>query len=355
MHQCNENTYTNPIYAFKAQDQTSIHEDFYLYIGGGSAGHIYPAQALVQAFNGSAKHILLTDQRGKSYCTDAIFQTTETSPFKRKNMLRTLLQTIFHTLKLLKKHPFKRVFVFGGYVTLIPAILARLKGIRVYVIETNAIQGLANRIIKLIATRKFSSFNIKGYEYIGFIARKNFFESNLMLSLSNNSTNSTDSTLYSSIKTIFVIESSIGTEFFCHKLPDVIKSLQTPVRIIQHAPEKWHKHLQEQYKGVNCQISAFFPNIHQQMQQADLIISRAGASTIAEIKAMGKHAIFVPYKYAANNHQVENVKAINAIFMEEDNFNPKQFAQLIENTLAQSNPIPCENGALNIWNLLAIP
>ncbi|MCJ7772347.1 MAG: hypothetical protein MUP22_04335 [Desulfobacterales bacterium] len=62
--------------------------------------------------------------------------------------------------------------------------------------------------------------------------------------------------------------------------------------------------------GISFVAKAFFDDMIQQYQRADLVICRSGATTVAEITAMGKSAIFIPYPFAAANHQAVNAKAL---------------------------------------------
>jgi len=63
-------------------------------------------------------------------------------------------------------------------------------------------------------------------------------------------------------------------------------------------------------QGITCTVSPFFDDMARQYQKADLLICRAGATTVAEVTAVGKGAIFIPYPYAADNHQVLNAQTL---------------------------------------------
>lgn len=318
----------------------------YLYVGGGTAGHVYPAQALAQT-RPNYNHFLLTDQRGVKFAQFFGMQCA-VSPFNRKRVFWSFFPAFFHAFKFFKQHKFDAVFVFGGYVTVVPAIVAWLKRIKIYVIETNAIEGRAVKFIKRFAYANFSSFEMKGFEQVGFLARQEFTP------CSDNK--------HTKQHTILIMGSSIGTDFFCSILPLVFKHLSFKPHIIHHAPISKHQQLQKDYEHFTYEIKEFFPNICDQMQQADLIISRAGASTVAEIIALNKRAILVPYKLAANNHQLANAQALskypNFYYLEEDAFASADFghslARIIEHQLAVelSESIILPNGANAIWGKL---
>jgi UDP-N-acetylglucosamine--N-acetylmuramyl-(pentapeptide) pyrophosphoryl-undecaprenol N-acetylglucosamine transferase len=72
------------------------------------------------------------------------------------------------------------------------------------------------------------------------------------------------------------------------------------------------KEVEQAYKSLNISsvVEVFFDDMATQYKQADLIICRAGATTVAEITSLGKCAIFIPYPFAADNHQAVNAKAL---------------------------------------------
>jgi UDP-N-acetylglucosamine--N-acetylmuramyl-(pentapeptide) pyrophosphoryl-undecaprenol N-acetylglucosamine transferase len=63
--------------------------------------------------------------------------------------------------------------------------------------------------------------------------------------------------------------------------------------------------------GIQCTVQSFFDDMAEQYHRADLLICRAGATTVAEISALGKAAIFIPFPYAADNHQVLNAGSLS--------------------------------------------
>jgi len=63
-------------------------------------------------------------------------------------------------------------------------------------------------------------------------------------------------------------------------------------------------------QGVPCKVQAFFNDMAREYEKADLIICRAGATTVAEVKAIGKGVIFIPFPFAADDHQVLNARSL---------------------------------------------
>ncbi|MBC8394056.1 MAG: UDP-N-acetylglucosamine--N-acetylmuramyl-(pentapeptide) pyrophosphoryl-undecaprenol N-acetylglucosamine transferase, partial [Deltaproteobacteria bacterium] len=87
-------------------------------------------------------------------------------------------------------------------------------------------------------------------------------------------------------------------------------------------------------QGVSCRVQSFFDDMASQYQATDLVICRAGASTVAEVTAIGKGVILIPYPYAADNHQVLNARALAdrgaAEMILEDDLNGERLAQSVK-------------------------
>lgn len=326
----------------------------FLYIGGGTAGHIYPIQALIEVFTtqytdkSHFTHIILTDQRGVKFCT---MPKTEISPINRKRIIRTFFSTIIHSWKILSKHKPDIVFTFGGYVCVIPALLAKLRRIPLVVIETNAILGRSSKFLSRFAFKCYSSFAIHKFTQVGFIARSCFTTSAVSTNITtpnpSTTTSNHSSTLTSTSKPhILIMGSSIGTQLFVDLMPKALKNHNCS--IVHQAPQAYHQQLLTQYTQTDIKLLDYIYNIHEHMQQADLIICRAGASTIAELAALRKKCILIPYAKAKDNHQVYNAKAFGATYIEEHNCTPEKLSILIANPQLPTSKIS-NNGALNIW------
>jgi len=92
--------------------------------------------------------------------------------------------------------------------------------------------------------------------------------------------------------------------------------------------------------GISCVVKTFFDNMALQYHKADLVVCRAGATTVAEITAIGKASVFIPYPFAADNHQVLNAgsleKAGAAEIIFQKDLTGRKLAQRIEHY--ESNP-----------------
>lgn len=97
----------------------------------------------------------------------------------------------------------------------------------------------------------------------------------------------------------------------CSSLSD-LKELGCGLRLVHQTGEKALEEVRQAYRlaGVEAEVQAFFPRIYEQFGDADLILSRAGAGTVAEVTAAGKAAILVPFPGAADDHQTRNARAL---------------------------------------------
>jgi len=110
--------------------------------------------------------------------------------------------------------------------------------------------------------------------------------------------------------------------------------------VIHQTGERDYNQVQAAYSraGVSAEVSAFIDNMPTAFAQADLLLCRSGASTVAEIAAAGKPAIFVPFPRAADDHQRRNAEAIAAagaaILIPESELTPQKLAQRVTELLS---------------------
>jgi UDP-N-acetylglucosamine--N-acetylmuramyl-(pentapeptide) pyrophosphoryl-undecaprenol N-acetylglucosamine transferase len=97
----------------------------------------------------------------------------------------------------------------------------------------------------------------------------------------------------------------------CAALKD-LKELGPGLRLVHQTGERFLEEVRQAYReaGVEGEVAAFFPQIYRQFADADLILSRAGASTVAEVTTAGKAAVLVPFPGAADDHQTRNARAL---------------------------------------------
>jgi UDP-N-acetylglucosamine--N-acetylmuramyl-(pentapeptide) pyrophosphoryl-undecaprenol N-acetylglucosamine transferase len=292
-----------------------------LFACGGTGGHVFPALAVAQAiveldnsysvvFAGRAapsmEERLLSSHFG--YRQIKAVPLTRNSIIKNLLLPLNLLSSVFGAVKLLKAEKPEFIVATGGYVALPVMLAAILKRISFYAIEPNAVMGVANKICAKFAKKVYIASKTSGNP-----VRK--MPENLPAP-----------EIFADSKKfrILITGGSQGALGINKKIEQILEriSASEKLSIVWQAGAKHADAFAEKYNGIkNVSIAAFLDNIYAYMQHADLIISRSGASTLAEILAFGKASILLPYPYATANHQEHNARAVEkegAAFVELD-------------------------------------
>nr|MBF0186204.1 UDP-N-acetylglucosamine--N-acetylmuramyl-(pentapeptide) pyrophosphoryl-undecaprenol N-acetylglucosamine transferase [Magnetococcales bacterium] len=108
---------------------------------------------------------------------------------------------------------------------------------------------------------------------------------------------------------------SQGARVFSDLLPPALQKVKEsgmPVEIRHQVPQEDSERVAAQYEqmGIKATVAPFFQNMVEAYRQADLVICRAGATTVAELATVGKPALFIPYPHAADDHQTANAMAM---------------------------------------------
>ncbi len=287
--------------------------------GGGTGGHLFPgiavAEAILDRYPRSRVLFIGTGRRtDEQALAGRKFQTTSINSqgLKGKNILQSLfalLQLPLSTLAAMQKlREFRPQLVFGvgGYVTGPVLLAARLMGIATCIHEQNSVPGMANRKLGRFVDRIFLS--IPGSEQY-FPAGK--------WELTGNPLRSELIVAAQAMKkkkdrlTMLVLGGSLGA----HRVNTLmlgsmkkITNLMDSLQIIHQTGRDDEEMVRTGYKelGIQAEVSAFFTDMASLYSQADLVVSRAGATTLAETTAFGLPMILIPYPFAADDHQRRN-------------------------------------------------
>jgi UDP-N-acetylglucosamine--N-acetylmuramyl-(pentapeptide) pyrophosphoryl-undecaprenol N-acetylglucosamine transferase len=302
---------------------------------GGTGGHMFPACAIFEGIKQRGHSVsIITDMRGNAFCKNIdekfVVDTIRFSKKKLCNSIYEFLCLFFKFVKFYKNNPVDVIVGFGGLFTVIPLLIAKIFGAKIILYEQNAILGKANKFLMFVANLKLSTFNINE-KWIQVLppVRKSFLEV------------SKEMNDFDEIIRIVVIGGSQGALSFCNILPNAFslidKSRRACIEIIQQAVEEKIDELRNKYEslGIKCSIRAFIDDVAKEMANAHLVICRAGASTLAELSAIGRPAILIPYPLASDNHQFFNAthyKNKNAAWIVEESKNPeKELSNIINN------------------------
>ena len=278
--------------------------------GGGTGGHLMIAEALVEAaVQAGHKCIFIGSTHGqdkkyfeKNSAFSSVYFLETTGVVNQKGLgklkaLFKIFKAFFRSRNLLKQHEIDATYSVGGF-SAAPASFASLsKSIPLFIHEQNAVEGRLNKLLKPYAKSFVSAYHpnseIKGYP-VKEIFYDNARERNLL-------------------KSIIFLGGSHGAKAINDLALSVAKVLaDKDIKIIHQAGEADYERVKLAYLdlGIEVELYAFTKELPMLITQADLAVSRAGASTLWELTTNGCPALYVPYPYAAGDHQFYNASFI---------------------------------------------
>ncbi|MDO4695032.1 MAG: undecaprenyldiphospho-muramoylpentapeptide beta-N-acetylglucosaminyltransferase [Eikenella sp.] len=293
----------------------------FLLMAGGTGGHIFPALAVADALKRRGHHVVwlgsegametrIVPQHGIALETLAI-KGVRGNGLKRKLMLPfTLWQTISAAKRILKKHRIDCVIGFGGFVTFPGGMAAKFSGIPIVVHEQNAVAGLSNKLLAKHARRVLYAFP-KAFDHAGGLVGNPVRADIAALPPPAERFAGRSGKL-----NVLVTGGSLGAGILNRLLPEALALLPAGQR-----PQLYHQSgrgklgdLQQRYQalGVQAECVEFIDDMTAAYRNADLVVCRAGALTIAELTAAGVGALLVPYPHAVDDHQTANARFMAA-------------------------------------------
>lgn len=292
---------------------------------GGTGGHVFPAEALAGELEArGVPFTLVTDSRGRQWQgalsrrpIHYIRSASPTgSPVKRVLAIFSLALGLFDAWRALGRIGPSVVVGFGGYASVPTMVAARLRRLPAMLHEQNAVLGRANRLVLAGAGRVATSF-----------ARTRYLDGDARAQLVGNPVREPVRALRDSpyrppgegrVIDLLVFGGSQGAASFGEVVPQAVLSLpqalRSRLRIVQQCRPEGIDRVRASYvkAGVVAEIAPFFADLPRRIAAAHLVIGRSGASTVAELAAIGRPSILVPYPYAADDHQTANARAFEA-------------------------------------------
>ncbi|MXP41676.1 undecaprenyldiphospho-muramoylpentapeptide beta-N-acetylglucosaminyltransferase [Altererythrobacter soli] len=334
---------------------------------GGTGGHLTPAFALAHALERRGHHVaLITDKRGAAIPGKPDFLTAHVLPAGRfgKNPLHwfkgvaAVLEGRRMALRLFESFQPTAVVGFGGYPALPALLAARAAGIASVIHEQNAVLGRVNRLlagrVDAIATAYPEVERLKPswaekVHLVGNPVRPQ------VLSLREEPF---PAFTQDGLLRVLVTGGSQGARVLSEIVPDGLAMLQPALRsrlqVTQQCRAEDLEAVRQRYAnhGIPAELGTYFDDMAGRLADAHLFIGRAGASTIAELTAVGRPAILVPLPIATDDHQAANtreiVKAGGARAIRQHKFTAKELAKQIQ-AMAQ-HPETLATAAHAAWN-----
>lgn len=297
--------------------------------GGGTGGHIFPGIAIAEELkrrDESAEVIFIGTEHG----IEASIVPKEGYPIRYlraegivgKSLMKkfsSVIKTIFSvydSYKLLKGLRPDALIGLGGYASFGPVFTGYILSIPTIIMEQNSVPGLANKFLGKIADIVCVTY----HESISFFSKsKTYITGNPVRHKILTASRESGYQLFGLEKgrfTIFVFGGSSGARKINNALCGAfnhIHDIRDKIQFLHQTGKNDYEMVRETYRkwGIKGTVSPFIHQMPEAYAVADLIISRAGATTLAELTALGRTAILVPYPYAAGHHQELNAQRLS--------------------------------------------
>jgi len=290
-----------------------------LIMAGGTGGHIFPGLAVAQALRERGWRVHWLGGTGSteqpSMESQLVppqgfpFEAVDFSGVRGKGRLSLvllplrLLRAFWQSIQVVRRVKPDVVVGLGGYITFPGGMMSVLLGKPLVLHEQNSVAGLANKVLAGVADRIFTAFPdvFKKGQWVGNPLRTDF------LRMPDPATRFVGR---SGPLRVLVLGGSLGAKALNDLVPRALALIPADKRpVVTHqSGARQMAALQANYAaaGVQAQLTPFIDNTAQAFADADLVICRAGASTVTEIAAVGAAALFVPFPFAVDDHQTRN-------------------------------------------------
>ena len=313
--------------------------------GGGTGGHLFPALALAQRirarrgevfFIGCGRRVetLVLEKPPFPVAVISGEGLLGRSMWAKAKAVIKLLRGIREAADLIRGFSATVVFGTGGYASFPVLLAGRLLGKKLGVHEQNAVAGMSNRLAGYLVHRVFVSFpEAERYFPKGkVIYSGNPIREDLLEERPREHTG----------KGLLVLGGSQGARSLNRLLVETAERLFEKVSglyLIHQTGERDEAWVKEAYrrKGLSVRVYGFIRDMARAYAQADLVVSRAGATTVAELCALGKPALYIPFPHATHAHQEKNalsvVRAGGGLMMREEALDPEEFVRQVAGLL----------------------
>lgn len=311
----------------------------FVVMAGGTGGHVYPALAVAQHLR-AQHHEVIWVGAPDSFESRVVpaqgfrLEAIRISGLRGKGPLKlllaplTILRAVLQARAILRRVQPHAVLGMGGFASGPGGLAARCAGLPLLIHEQNAAAGLTNRMLARLATVVLQAFpnTFRKGRSVGNPVRSGFAE------LPPPATR----LAHEGAPRLLVIGGSQGARALNEQVPKALAQLPAAQRPqVRHQAGRTLEIAQRAYRdvGVDAEITAFIDDMPAAMAWADLVICRAGASTIAELGAAGCASVLVPFPFAVDDHQTHNaqhlVRAGAAVLMPESAITPAVLAAVI--------------------------
>lgn len=320
-----------------------------LIVAGGTGGHIYPAIALAKILQKRGfsisfvigqrdKCVNIIEKENFNYYRLNVSGMPRKFSFKFVFFLFKLFVSILTSFLLLKKTKPALVLGLGNYLSFPVLFSAKIAGIPTVIHEQNYLPGIANKVLSKMAAKIMISFpeSIKYFDESKTVFTGNIIRKEILEGLNTNTPESFNADA-GKFK-ILIFGGSLGAHAINQLMVDALGALEkykSKLQFMHLAGEKDIIRVENSYKekGFDAKVMTYLHNIGSAYAFSDLVVCRAGATTVAELIALKKPAILIPFPYATENHQKFNADYLGnnhaAVVIEEKSLSPQKLSMLL--------------------------
>jgi UDP-N-acetylglucosamine--N-acetylmuramyl-(pentapeptide) pyrophosphoryl-undecaprenol N-acetylglucosamine transferase len=339
--------------------------------GGGTGGHLFPGIAIAEeilARGNTHRIIFIGTKKGIEHRIlgqlGYELQEIDIEGVKGRG-LKALIKVTYqipHSMwqsrQILKRFCPDAVIGVGGYASGPAVVTARIMGIPTAIAEQNAVPGITNRILSKFANLIF----------VTYAETKDWFPQSKVI-VSGNPIRKVFAAWRAGAqeekkyRQLLIFGGSQGAEAINKNVIAMMPQLQKmkdKLRVLHQTGDREVETVRRAYEqfGLDAQVTPFIVDMADAYAAADLIICRAGATSLAEITAAGKAAILIPYSWAANDHQTKNAEALAsagaAVIINEHELNGQKVFGVIDDLLANKQKLrQMEEASVKLGNIKA--
>jgi UDP-N-acetylglucosamine--N-acetylmuramyl-(pentapeptide) pyrophosphoryl-undecaprenol N-acetylglucosamine transferase len=310
-----------------------------LIMAGGTGGHIFPGLAVAEALKAAGWDVVWMGARGgmeerlvpqRGYKTAWIRARAARGKGLLQKLLlpANLLFSFWESARHLRRIRPDVVLGLGGYVAFPGGMMASLLNRPLALHEQNAIAGLANRVLSAVSDKVMVAFPgvLKQAEWTGNPVRAEI----AAIAPPDQRFRGRSGPLH-----ILVVGGSLGAQALNEAVPRAIALLEEKPVVVHQSGEKHLDALRKHYAqaGAQGELVAFIDDMARRYAEADIVICRAGAVTVAELSAGGMASILVPFPFAVDDHQTANARFLAdagaAILVQQKDLSAEKLAELI--------------------------
>jgi UDP-N-acetylglucosamine--N-acetylmuramyl-(pentapeptide) pyrophosphoryl-undecaprenol N-acetylglucosamine transferase len=316
-----------------------------LVMAGGTGGHIFPGLAVAEVLRSQGWRVHWLGAPAPSMESQLVpakgfaFEAVRFGGVRGKGLLTLallpmrLLQAFWQSLQVIRRLRPDVLVGLGGYITFPGGMMGVLMGKPLVLHEQNSVAGMANKVLALVADRVLSTFPkvLPKAQWVGNPMREAFL---------NQATPQVRFAQRTGPLRVLVVGGSLGAQALNSCVPQALALIPAEQRplVLHQGGAKHLQTLQDNYEraGVEASLVPFIDDTASAFADADLVICRAGASTVSELAAVGAAALLVPFPHAVDDHQTVNAQFLTtheaSWLMPQSELSPQKLAAFLMNT-----------------------